>query len=259
MVWRLNQRSYSVAVLHVQWPRAHDGGRELVHSEFTFFYTLAIYFLYTGRKRGEPRRIYLAFISAGLAVLTRYTGLSIIPVFLAYLWLTDYRGRVKKKEYRISFMLFFLVLLPWLYLGHLHYGGYFRPFKIANRVVTLDKPVSVSDFLKLLLNDIGIVLPVLAVLGFLKHRQDEKGYLLIGWSFIGFIMIMISPVIGILTAEDIELIGKTIEIVTARVGMRNVKPWLLTSFPPGRARLSKEKCNPNSSNPPHNSRCSEGF
>ncbi|MFA4646014.1 glycosyltransferase family 39 protein [Pyrococcus kukulkanii] len=216
------------------------GGRELVHSEFTFFYTLAIYFLYTGRKRGEPRRIYLAFISAGLAVLTRYTGLSVIPVFLAYLWLTDYWGRVKKKEYWIGFMLFFLVLLPWLYLGHLHYGGYFRPFKIANRVVTLDKPVSVSDFLKLLFNDIGIVLPALAVLGFLKQRQYEKGYLLIGWSFIGFIMIMmvthketkfitfLSPVIGILAAEGIELIGKTIEIVIARVRIKNIKPWLIT-------------------------------
>ncbi|CUX78689.1 hypothetical protein CHITON_1910 [Thermococcus chitonophagus] len=216
------------------------GGRELVHSEFTFFYTLAIYFLYTGRKRGEPHRIYLAFISAGLAVLTRYTGLSIIPVFLAYLWLTDYWGWVKKKEYCIGFMLFFLVLLPWLYLGHLHYGGYFRPFKIANRVVTLDKPVSVSDFLTLLFNDVGVVLPALAVLGLLKQKQDERGYLLISWLFIGFIMIMIvthketrfitflSPVIGVLAAEGIELIGRISEVVIARAGIKNIKPWLVT-------------------------------
>ncbi|WP_346765899.1 glycosyltransferase family 39 protein [Thermococcus sp. 9N3] len=86
------------------------GTRELVHSEFTFFYTLAIYLLYTGRKSGNPTRIYLAFVSAGLAILTRYTGLSIIAVFIAYLWLTEYWNWVKKREYLIGFALLLLTL-----------------------------------------------------------------------------------------------------------------------------------------------------
>ncbi|AFK23140.1 hypothetical protein Py04_1569 [Pyrococcus sp. ST04] len=192
------------------------GGRELVHSEFTFFYTLAVYLFYTGRKLKKPKRIYGAFISAGLAILTRYTGLSIVGVFLAYLWIIDDLKWVRKKEYLIGFFLLFLTLLPWLYMGHLYYGGFLRPFEIANRVVTLDKPTSVVQFLSLLIEDVGIVLPVLAVFGLLLLEKDEKGWLLISWVLVGFGMIMmvihketrfitfLSPALGILVAYFIH-------------------------------------------------------
>ena len=212
------------------------GTRELVHSEFTFFYALAIYLLYTGRKRGSPTRIYLAFVSAGLAILTRYTGLSIIAVFVAYLWLTEYWNWVKKREYIIGFALLLLTLSPWLYLGHLHYGGALKPFEIANRAVTADKPVSVSTFLKWLFKDIGHVLPALVVLGLIRQKQDEKGWLLISWALIGFAMIMtvthketrfitfLAPVMGILAVEGVSLIVDGIEKALELAG-RPIKPW----------------------------------
>ncbi|NJE54968.1 glycosyltransferase family 39 protein [Thermococcus sp. 21S9] len=212
------------------------GTRELVHSEFTFFYTLAIYLLYTGRKRGSPTRIYLAFVSAGLAILTRYTGLSIIAVFVAYLWLTEYWNWVKKREYWIGFALLLLTVSPWLYLGHLHYGGVLKPFEIASRTVTADRPVSVSTFLKWLVDDIGAVLPALALLGFVRQKQDEKGWLLISWALIGFAMIMtvthketrfitfLAPVMGILAVEGVSLIVDGIEKALELAG-RPIKPW----------------------------------
>lgn len=212
------------------------GMRELVHSEFTLFYTLAVYLLYTGRKRGSAVRMYLAFVSAGLAILTRYTGLSIIAVFVAYLWLTEYWEWVKKREYLVGFALLFLTLSPWLYLGHLHYGGALRPFKIASRVVTLDRPVSVLTFLKWLVDDIGAVLPALALLGFVRQKQDEKGWLLISWALIGFAMIMtvthketrfitfLAPVMGILAVEGVSLIVDGIEKAFELAG-RPIKPW----------------------------------
>ncbi|CAD5243700.1 ArnT family glycosyltransferase [Thermococcus camini] len=206
--------------------------RELVHSEFTFFYTLAVYLLYTGRKRGIPYRIYLSFVSAGLAILTRYTGLSILGVFIAYLWLTDHWGWVKKGEYWLGFILLGLTLAPWFYMGHLHYGGPFRPFSVASRVVTLDRPVSVSDYLHLLREDVGLLLPVLAVLGFIRLKKDDEGWLLISWLFVGLIGILtvthketrfitfLSPAIGILAAEGVWLAGDIITAVSERTGRR---------------------------------------
>ncbi|WP_148882666.1 ArnT family glycosyltransferase [Thermococcus aciditolerans] len=206
--------------------------RELVHSEFTFFYTLAVYLLYTGRKRGVPYRIYLSFVSAGLAILTRYTGLSILGVFLAYLWLTDHWEWVKKREYWVGFILLGLTLAPWLYMGNLHYGGPFRPFSVASRVVTLDRPVSVSDYLHLLREDVGLLLPALAVLGFIRLKKDDKGWLLISWLFVGLMGILtvthketrfitfLSPAIGILAAEGVWLAGDIITAVSERTGRR---------------------------------------
>ena len=212
------------------------GTRELVHSEFTFFYTLAVYLLYTGRKLETPVRIYLAFLSAGLAILTRYTGLSIMAVFIAYLWLTEYWDWAKKKEYWLGFVILFLTLSPWLYLGHVHYGGALRPFEIASRVVTADRPVSVSTFLKWLFKDVGRVLPALAILGLVRQRQDEKGWLLISWALLGFAMIMtvthketrfitfLAPVMGILAVEGVSLISDGIEKALELAG-KPVKSW----------------------------------
>lgn len=212
------------------------GTRELVHSEFTFFYALAVYLLYTGRKSGRGDRVYLAFLSAGLAILTRYTGLSIIGVFITYLWLTEYWEWVKKREYCIGFALLLLILSPWLYLGHLHYGGAFKPFEVANRVVTADRPVSVSTFLKWLFKDIGRILPALVVLGLVKQKQDEEGWLLISWALVGFAMIMtvthketrfitfLAPGMALLAVEGVSLTVEGIEKAAELAG-RPVKMW----------------------------------
>ncbi|KUH32881.1 glycosyltransferase [Thermococcus celericrescens] len=221
--------------------------RELVHSEFTFFYTLAVYLFYTGRKRGVPYRIYISFISAGLAILTRYTGLSILGVFIAYLWLTDHWEWVKKREYWVGFILLGLTLAPWLYMGHLHYGGPFRPFSVASRVVTLDRPVSVSDYLHLLREDVGLLLPALAALGFIRLKKNDEGWLLISWLFVGLMGILtvthketrfitfLSPAIAIMAVEGAEIIVEAIETVvkwtgSTLVGTRRVAVGLAVSL-----------------------------
>lgn len=47
----------------------------------------------------------------------------------------------------------------------------FRPFKIASKVVTLDRPVSAFDFIKMVIGDMGFLLPALAVLGFFRVKR----------------------------------------------------------------------------------------
>ena len=213
--------------------------RELVHSEFTLFYTLAVYLLYTGRKRKDRRRVYLSFVAAGLAILTRYTGLSVIAVFLVYLWLVDDWNWVKGKEYWIGFGLFLLVLAPWLYMGHVHYGGALSPLSVASRVVTLDRPVSVSDYLKMLMDDVGSVLMGLIAVGLLKIKKDNEGWFLLSWFFIGLMGILtithketrfitfLSPVMGIIAVLGVEAMVKATEVVIKKKRSLGVKTFLV--------------------------------
>ncbi|ASJ09993.1 glycosyltransferase [Thermococcus sp. P6] len=222
--------------------------RELVHSEFTLFYTLAVYLLYTGRKRKSTARIYLAFVSGGLAILTRYTGLSIIGVFLAYLWLVDDWEWVRRREYLLGFLLLGLTLAPWLYMGHLYYGGALRPFSVASKVVTLDRPVSAGEYVKMLLQDLGYLLPALAAVGFLRIKKDEEGWLLISWLFIGLAGIMavthketrfitfLSPAIAVFASGGVFLLMEGLERAFKRYGVevspegRIAAALLLTAF-----------------------------
>ncbi|NJE09748.1 glycosyltransferase family 39 protein [Thermococcus sp. MAR1] len=211
--------------------------RELVHSEFTLFYTLSLYMLYSGRKRGNITRIYLSFVSAGLAILTRYTGLSIFGVFLAYLWLVDDWKWVRKKEYWVGFLILAITLAPWLYMGHLYYGGALRPFSVASRVVTLDRPVSVSDYMKMLLQDIGYLLPLLALAGFFRIKKNDEGWLLVSWLFIGLAGILtvthketrfitfLSPAMGMLAAEGLFLLRDGIDLVLGKLRGKSPAGW----------------------------------
>lgn len=189
--------------------------RALVHSEFTFFYTLSLFLLYKGRRSGRALHIYLAFLSAGLAILTRYTGLSILGVIFAYLYLTEHWGWMKKREYHIGIVVLILILLPWLYMGHVHYGGAFRPFRIASKVVTLDKPSSAFEYLSLVAEALSMTFVGLMVLGFVKQEKDDRGWLLLSWAFIGLVGILtvvhkevrfltfLSPVMAIYAEEGV--------------------------------------------------------
>lgn len=211
-------QSIAGALFYVLNPIAFaTSNRALVHAQFTFLYTLTIYLFYTGRKE-EPRLIYIAFATAALTILTRYTGLSIVGVMLAYLWLVDDWEWLKWKEYYIGAGVFVLVLLPWLYMGHIHYGGAFQPFEVASRVVTLDRPSSAFNYLKDVMIALTPAFVILTFLGFIGLKKDDSGWLLVSWGFIGLMGILtvvhkevrfitfLSPVIAILSAMGVGLI-----------------------------------------------------
>ncbi|ANF22916.1 ArnT family glycosyltransferase [Thermococcus piezophilus] len=218
------RRSIIASLFFISNPLAFTmATRELVHSEFTFFYTLAVYLLYTGRKKRNVLRIYISFIAAGLAILTRYTGLSIVVVFLVYLYLTDHWKWVKKREYWIGLILLAFTLAPWLYMGHIYYGGIFRPFSVASRVVTLDRPISVLDYINMLLKDLGYLLPALTTLGFVRLKKNDEGWLIISWFFMGLMGILtvthketrfitfLAPAMAILTEEGVMILIDAVE------------------------------------------------
>jgi len=164
--------------------------RALVHSEFSFFYTLAVFLLYKGTRDKNSKLIYVSFVSAGLAVLTRYTGLSIIGVFVAYLYLISHWDWLKRKETYVGFALFALTLSPWMYMGHVHYGGALRPFSVAMTVITKDTPVSASEYLVEVSEILGAPAVILALLGFGSLKKDNVGWLIISWGVVGLMGIL---------------------------------------------------------------------
>ncbi|AEH25149.1 ArnT family glycosyltransferase [Pyrococcus yayanosii] len=210
--------------------------RALVHAEFTFFYTLSLYMLFTA---GDWRRTVLAFFFAALAVLTRYTGLTIVGVIFTYLYLTEHWTWVRRREIWLGLAVFLLTLFPWLYLGHLHYGGFLRPFEVASRVVTMDKPISASDFLRMLIKDIGFVLPLLSAVGFVTLKKDRIGWFLISWLTVGLFGILtvihketrfvtfLSPAFAVLTSLGVAFL---IDVARRFVGIpRKFLVFLLLS------------------------------
>lgn len=238
-LWKDRLKAFAAAMFYIFNPLAFAmGTRELVHSEFTFFYTLAIYLLYTGRKRGESTRLYLSFIIAGIAVLTRYTGLSILGVMIAYLYLTEHWDWAKKKEYPLGFLLFILVLLPWLYMGHLYYGGAFKPFSVATQYVTNAPPVSAFDYVGMIANTLGILL-FLAIVGFVFLKKNDEGWLLISWLFLGLLGIMtvthkeerfitfLSPVVALLAAHGLWSLAEILHGLMASAEHRKYASILL--------------------------------
>ncbi|NJE62225.1 glycosyltransferase family 39 protein [Thermococcus sp. 21S7] len=242
-MWNDEVKAILAAALYIFNPLAFAmGTRELVHSEFTFFYTLSIYLLYTGRKNGSTWRLYLSFIVAGIAILTRYTGLSIIGVTVAYLYLTEHWEWVKKREYPIGFALLAITLLPWLYMGHIHYGGAFKPFSVATQYVTNAPPVSAFDYIGMLINTIGVI-ALLAAIGFVLLKKDEEGWLLISWLFVGLLGIMtvthkeerfitfLSPALALLAAHGLWGISNVLSEAT-RAGeyKKHVAVLLLVLF-----------------------------
>jgi len=221
-LWGNRIKAGGASLLYIASPLAFSmATRELVHSEFTFFYTLSLYLLYTGRKSGDERRIYAAFIAAGVSILTRYTGLSIIAVIFAYLWLVKYWDWAKKKEYWVGALLTLIVLAPWLCLGHLHYGGALMPFSMATKYVTHAPPVSAFDYLSALKSVLGAIL-FLTLLGMALLKQDEEGWLLISWFLIGLVGILtvthketrfvtfLSPAMAMLSAHALWRISEWI-------------------------------------------------
>ncbi|WP_297476062.1 glycosyltransferase family 39 protein [Thermococcus sp.] len=252
-LWGDGLKALSASLFYILNPLAFTmGTRELVHSEFTFFYTLSLYLLYTGRKKGRTGRVYAAFIVAGIAILTRYTGLSIVGVFLVYLYCTEHWGWVRRREYLIGFALVLLVLSPWLYMGHVHYGGAFKPFSVASQYVTGAPPVSAFDYLGELMGPLGILL-LLALLGFVLLGRDDGDWLLTSWFFVGFLGILtvthkearfvtfLSPAIALLASHGLWGSVKLLKGILPRKNLLNYLAILLLLvllIPVGRSALA---------------------
>ena len=90
-------------------------------SPLLMFWALTLYLVYRGIFENNTRAIYLAGVSAGLGLLSKYTMVLIFPALLLFLLFSPkYRYWLLKKQLYLSAVLSLLIFSPVLYWNYQH-------------------------------------------------------------------------------------------------------------------------------------------
>ena len=90
----------------------------------TFFWALSAYYFYCGYKDDKDSDFYLAGVSAGLMMLSKYTGILLfLSFFIVMIFSRPYRNLLKKPAIYLSGLLSFIIFSPVLFWNYLHAGG----------------------------------------------------------------------------------------------------------------------------------------
>ena len=104
-------------------------GRVLTEVLLTFFILLTTLAFWRGYEEGNKRHKVLFGVFLALALLSRYTALWIMPVFLLYFLIRDKSFKFLKDKYLwYSIGVFFLTLIPWFIYGITEYNNLIGAF-----------------------------------------------------------------------------------------------------------------------------------
>ena len=124
----------------ILWILSPVGFRWSLHAmtdmTFTFFFFMAVKEWYEVSKSikeenedSENNKVWRFWLWAGLAVLTRYQGLALVPIGLLLLWQTGRKGILQKNGFGII-----LSLIPWIILiGWIAYRGFGHTDQFVSR------------------------------------------------------------------------------------------------------------------------------
>jgi len=95
----------------------------------TFFIALAFLLFWKGFEKGDKKSKILFGIVIGISLLTRYTTMWVVPIFLFYFLIRDKSLKFLKDKYLwYAVVGFFAVLIPWFIYGYFEYGNIFGGF-----------------------------------------------------------------------------------------------------------------------------------
>src|SRR3989344_6784392 len=94
--------------------------RILTETLFMLLFIASIFLIYlsTEKKKLLP----LTFVLFGLAFLTRYQGVLLLAIFFIYILIIKKTSILKTREFLFSLIIFFIILLPWFYIGFTYYS-----------------------------------------------------------------------------------------------------------------------------------------
>ncbi|MGY4884462.1 MAG: ArnT family glycosyltransferase [Nanobdellota archaeon] len=207
--------------------------RILTEVLFTFFILLTFIYFWKGYEKEDKKSKILFGVFLGLSLLSRYTALWIIPIFLIYFLIRDKSLKFLKDKYLwYSILAFFLILLPWLIYGIFEYtnpiGAFIHGFKAAAYWGGQQNwSFFFTNWLKMF-SVIGIIfIFVLVYILYKKEFLKKEIYLFLTWFilFLGisicmphkedrFIIPLIPPLV-ILSSYFIDKIKKYKEIIIA--------------------------------------------
>lgn len=91
---------------------------------FTFFLLLTFFSFWKGYEEGDKKHKVLFGVFLALSLLSRYTALWIMPIFLLYFLARDKSIKFLKDKYLwYSIFAFFVTLIPWFIYGVLEYNN----------------------------------------------------------------------------------------------------------------------------------------
>lgn len=212
----------------------------LVHSQFTFFYLISIYWLMKWSEEKIKKYMVLFGFFAGIAVLTRYTGLTIWGVAIAYAYLLFLAREIPSnlrmilKHLMLGALVTLLTLFPWMIAGHKYYSGLISPFTVASREVNMATPVPAMEYVTEIIHTLGVPATILIALGVIysMFQRDKFHVLLLSWGGLGFMGILtiihkevrfvtfLTPLIAIISIEGLELLSKFLARIVPKIKIR---------------------------------------
>lgn len=88
------------------------------------FFLFSVYFFYRYINTNNNKMLYLCALMVGIGTLFRITTSVFLFVLFIYLLITEKLNFLKKKEYWIALLIFFLVLAPYFLWGYYEFGGF---------------------------------------------------------------------------------------------------------------------------------------
>ena len=212
---------FAFVPLHVYY-----SGRVLTDVLFTFFVLLTFISFWKGYEKGNKKHKILFGIFLALMLLSRYTALWIMPIFLFYFLARDKSLKFLKDKYLwYSFLVFFIVLIPWFIYGISEYnnplGAFIHGAKASAYWGGLQSWHFFFDYWWQMFSIIGFIFVVALVCVLYKKEFLKKEiYLLLIWFvfILGFAIYMhhkedrfilaIVPVITLISGYFIEKVKK---------------------------------------------------
>jgi len=201
-------------------------GRVLTGVLFTFFVLLTFFSFLKGYEKGNKNYKILFGIFLALSLLSRYTALWIIPIFLIYFLIKDKSLKFLKDKYLwYSILAFFVTLIPWFVYGIFEYnnliGAFIHGAKASAYWGGIQSWHFFFDYWWQMFSIIGIVFVIALI--YILYKKDylkKEIYLLLIWFtfFLGMAIYMphkedrfilaIVPTIALISGYFIDKIKK---------------------------------------------------
>lgn len=162
-------------------------GKILTDVLFTFLILLTFFSFWKGYEEGNKKHKVLFGIFLALTLLSRYTALWIIPIFLLYFLARDKSLRFLKDKYLwYSILAFFGTLIPWFIYGIFEYnnplGAFIHGFKASGYWGGFQSWTFFFDYWWQMFSIIGIIFVIALI--YILYKKDylkKKIYLLLIW------------------------------------------------------------------------------
>ena len=154
------------------------------------FFAIAFYFLLRASKRDNSKLYFLSGFFLAVAILTRFTQLILISVFIVYIWVN--KIPLKKVKWIVAGSA--LLMIPYLVWAQVKVGFFLTPFIKANRVVS-DQVGNMWFYVMNITKVYPLVMlsGLLFYVGMMYKKRSKIDGVLMAWILIFVVYISLTP------------------------------------------------------------------